>query len=247
MPNKVPFWVQVDDKQKVVLVVFDKHRSKKGILKDIKNLLLDRNHTHSDIVSHGKAMIDRNIIYGFAWDICDSLHIPCPTILESSIVEASGNLGQPLSSGALGWYGNDENVVLLNSEASSERDMIEFVFTLAHELRHCWQNQPCNRSQFSFHNYKKMDNCGTQTEGMDSNEYQQRYLDYALQDVEVDANAFAQKYVDTVFATRHMFFDPIPVVQKEIEKRKLAIGSINTIYKDAYYMRNRKQNASITE
>ena len=82
---------------------------------------------------------------------------------------------------------------------------------------------------------------------MDSNEYQQRYLDYALQDVEVDANAFAQKYVDTVFATRHMFFNPDPVVQEEIEKRKLAIGSINTKFKDAYYMWNRKQNASITE
>lgn len=241
LPDKDPFWVQVDDKQKVVMAIFDKHRSKKGILKDIKNLLLDRNHTHSDIVSHGKAMIDRNLVYGFAWDICDLLHIPCPTILESSIVKASGNLGQSLSPGALGWYGHDENVILLNSEALSDSEAVELVYTLAHELRHCWQNQPCNRNQFSFHNYKKMDTFGTQKEGMDSNEYQQMYLNYALQEVEIDANAFAQKYLDTVFSTTHMFIKPNPIVQEEIEKRKTAIGSISTRFKDAYDMWNRKQ------
>lgn len=233
LPNKAPYWIQVDDKQKVALVMFDKHRSKKGIIKDVKRLLLEKNHTHTDIVFSEEGTINRNLVYLFANDICNTLHIHCPTILENSIISFSEG-DEAFASESLGGYGYEEDVVVLNGLALSGRASIEIVSVLAHELRHCWQYQSHNRMHLSSLVDKGMESHEFQGEEKGLNSFPQEYLDYALQAIEIDANAFAQKYIEAVFGKEYAIINAAPTVQAEIDKRKNAIGSVDTRLKGIY-------------
>ena len=230
LPDKKPYITVADDTGRITHIVFDKHRSRKGIIKDIRKVLLDKNQIVQRINGLPKTML-----YGFVYDICSSLHIHCPMIFASTPEELSNFLGTAVSDFD-GLYMNDENVVILNSNLLTDDNLIILIHAVAHELRHCWQNESGNRRFFDTtdSNYKSIIGYESQEDEMDEETYHKRYLEYALQDVEIDANAFAKKYMKLIFNIDFSIYEEESVVQDEIDKRAKMIGDDITRMKGFY-------------
>lgn len=228
LPDKKPYITVADDTGRITHIVFDKHRSRKGIIKDIRKVLLD-----IDQIVQGVNGLSKTMLYGFVFDICSSLNIHCPMIFDSSPEEISEILGTAVPDFD-GLYMDDRNVVILNSNLFTDDNPLILIHAVAHELRHCWQHESGNRRLFDTTDYKSMIGCETQADEMDEETYHKRYQDYALQDVEIDANAFAKKYMKLIFNIDFSIYEEESVVQDEIDKRAKMIGDDITRMKGAY-------------
>lgn len=218
LPDKKPYIIVTDDTGRITHIFFDKHRSRKGIIKDVQKVLLD-----IDQKVQGANGLSKTMLYCFVYDICSSLHIHCPMIFDSSPEEISEFFGTAVPDFD-GLYMNDKKVVILNSNLFTYDNPFILIHAVAHELRHCWQHESDNRKSFDTTDYKSMIGCESQADEMDEETYHKRYLDYALQDVEIDANAFAKKYIKIIFNIDYSAYEDEPVVQDEIDKRAKMIG-----------------------
>lgn len=105
------------------------------------------------------------MIEDFITDICELLDIPVPTI--------SYDVSHFPTETTMAQCELTNNVMYLNK---IDKPNPEYLFEIAHELRHIFQYQ--DDKQFYLSNYKTSDNCSSVEE-------------YNLQIAEVDANAFA--------------------------------------------------------
>lgn len=133
------------------------------------------------------------MIEEFITDVCDLLDIEVPKIsYDTSHFPTKTTLAQ-CEPGA--------NTIYLNKVDKPNPD---YVFSIAHELRHIYQYQ--TDKQFYLSEYKPSDKCSSIEE-------------YNLQIAEVDANAFASIVMTDFFSMKPQWYGLSEKVVKAIENR----------------------------
>lgn len=141
------------------------------------------------------------MIEEFITDICELLHIPIPSILyDTSHFPTETTMAQCEST---------SNTIYLNKLDKPNPD---YLFAIAHELRHIWQIQ--NDEQVYFPTYKPIDLCSSVEE-------------YNLQIAELDANAFAGLIMINFFHLKPLFEDVPNSVKSKIFERMEYLKNIN--------------------
>lgn len=133
------------------------------------------------------------MIEEYITDICELLKINKPYVsYDISHFQSNTMMAQCESSG---------NVIYLRKKAKPDPD---YMFAIAHELRHIWQLQ--NDEQFYFSTYKPVNLC----DNIES---------YNLQMAEVDANAFAGIVMVEFFQLQPLFNGLSDSVKTRIRER----------------------------
>lgn len=107
--------------------------------------------------------------------------------------------------------GNPKKVLYSKGVLISEREILPMIKTLVHELRHVWQHQREPKKYFS--NYS----------------YELQYIDidkYFLQDAEVDAEAFALKYLHDEYDRPIAGWNNSAIVNSVVERRAKSMPKI---------------------
>ena len=121
------------------------------------------------------------MIEEFITDICELLDIPIPSIsYDTSHFPTETTMAQCELT-------NDIIYIYINK---TDKPNPDYLFAIAHELRHIFQFQ--DDEQFYLSNYKTSDNCSSVEE-------------YNLQIAEVDANAFAGLVMINFFGLKPLF------------------------------------------
>lgn len=119
------------------------------------------------------------MIYDFINDICDILNIPAPSVsFDISNFQTDTMMAQCKPDGS---------VIYIKKITKPSMD---YLFSIAHELRHIWQIQ--NDEGLYFSTYKPIDLCTSVEE-------------YNLQIAEIDANAFAGLVMIDFFRLKPLF------------------------------------------
>lgn len=133
------------------------------------------------------------MIEEFITDVCELLEIKVPKIsYDTSHFPTKTTMAQCEPSA---------NVIYLNK---TDKPNPDYVFSIAHELRHIYQYQ--NNKQFYLSGYKPSDKCSSVEE-------------YNLQIAEVDANAFASIVMTDFFSMKPQWYGLSDKVIETIEKR----------------------------
>lgn len=125
--------------------------------------------------------------------ICKDLKIkPIPLRYDNSINKKAGRIA------ALEISNATPTLLILNTDVTK----LDLLFAVAHELRHAWQFQ--NRRQW-FKDYKEISEIG--------------FEEYNLQQLEVDANAYATIVMKEAAGVMPQFQGYSPMVKTAIEER----------------------------
>lgn len=133
------------------------------------------------------------MIEEFITDVCDLLDIEIPKI--------SYDISHFLTKTTLAQCEPDANTIYLNKVDKPNQD---YVFCIAHELRHIYQYQ--TDRQFYLSEYKPSNKCSSIEE-------------YNLQIAEIDANAFASIVMTDFFSMKPQWNGLSENVIKAIDKR----------------------------
>lgn len=133
------------------------------------------------------------MIKEFITDVCELLEIDVPTI--------SYNITHFATKTTLALCEPETNTIYLNK---TDKPNPDYVFSIAHELRHIYQYQ--TDEKFYLSGYKPSNKCSSIEE-------------YNLQIAEVDANAFASIIMTDFFSMKPQWYGLSGKVVDTIEKR----------------------------
>lgn len=137
-------------------------------------------------------------------DVCKNLKIPVPTIVYGSNFPTTTTMAQ---------YDLDNNQLVI---PHIENPSPEYLFAIAHELRHAWQKQ--DDPEWFFTNYKSSTELDNES--------------YNLQFAEIDANAYAAIVMENIFHLSPQLNNLTDRVVFEIERRMNQIISHGNILGD---------------
>ena len=137
-------------------------------------------------------------------DVCKNLGIKAPTIVYSSNFPTITTMAQ---------YDLDNNRLMIPHAKDPSPD---YLFAIAHELRHVWQKQ--DDPEWFFANYKSSAELDNES--------------YNLQFAEIDANAYAAIVMENIFHLSPQWNNITDCVVFEIERRMDQIISHGNILGD---------------
>lgn len=137
-------------------------------------------------------------------DVCKNLRIKTPTIVYSSNLQTDTTMAQ---------YDLDNNQLVIPHTIDPSPD---YLFAIAHELRHAWQKQ--DDPEWFFANYKPSTELDNES--------------YNLQFAEIDANAYAAIVMENIFHLSPQWNNLTDRVVFEIERRMNQIISYGNILGD---------------
>lgn len=135
------------------------------------------------------------MIYKYISRLCEILEISVPTI--------SYDTSKFLTNTTMANYSPTSNTIYIKEKMQNNPD---YLFAIAHELRHSWQVQ--TDEQFYFGKYRPVSEIGVEC--------------YNLQPAEIDANAFASLVLRDFFHLQALF-DGMPESIKEAINKRVAI------------------------
>lgn len=138
-------------------------------------------------------------IYKFARIVCKDLRIKVPVIKKIDMLNTPTQLGR---------FRPDQNTIEVKKVYENELDLY---FAVAHELRHKYQ---IDYNIYDFENYKQSDATSI--------------TDYNLQELEIDANAYAYLVMICMFEARVLFngFDQM-VIEKIMARAEEILNNRN--------------------
>lgn len=137
-------------------------------------------------------------------DVCKNLGIKCPIIIYTSNHQTATTMVQ---------YNLEQNEIMIPPIDDLSPD---YLFAIAHELRHAWQKQ--DDPEWFFANYKPSTELDNES--------------YNLQFAEIDANAYAAIIMENIFHLSPQWNNLTDRVVFEIERRMDQIISHGNIIGD---------------
>lgn len=137
-------------------------------------------------------------------DVCKNLGIKCPIIIYTSNLQTDTTMVQ---------YNLEQNEIMIPPIDDLSHD---YLFAIAHELRHAWQKQ--DDPEWFFANYKPSTELDNES--------------YNLQFAEIDANAYAAIVIENIFHLSPQWNNLTDRVVFEIERRMDQIISHGNIIGD---------------
>ena len=134
--------------------------------------------------------------------LAKAMHIRCPHIFVNNNSTGDGNGMKGNAFNTPGVYAKTTLIEIYENPGCSRIALLE---TLAHEMRHCWQHEKYPRKYFS--NYKYY------TDFKDK-----RQKEYYLQPAELDARAYALRFIRSATGVNHSLDLNFPKVNQKIEK-----------------------------
>ena len=179
----------------ILKIVIGETKTYKGL---IQNLPIEFDHPS---VTGYMTVRDNSLFWSLGALLAKSMQIRCPQIfvMNESLERAQNNRGNCFN--APGVFGKTTHIEIYDHLQCSTIEMLE---TLAHEMRHCWQREK-NPHRF-FSKYK------------DVTRFQQEELEnYYLQSAEIDARAYALRFVKASTGNNNYTKTVFPKVNKKIE------------------------------
>ena len=185
-------WISADDTKRNILAI--EHNSFDTMISSIKEAF----EAGPDVISI--PMLDNLIVpsarigqyYKSAIDICNLLQIPCPQIFVMRKELFHHHF--PESKAIHNEDFDDKNNLIAEYICFTEAGQKSNIYSLAHELRHCWQS----RQDSYYQSYSQLE--------------ASNYIEFNLQPEEIDAEAFALYYMEDVLgyvdATQLMYPNP---------------------------------------